>query len=66
MAVSACSVLENFNVIETVSLGQFTCFVDTFSEPFFFKLLKNLICGCPILDAPAGAAFTNSVVFYEF
>ena len=41
VAMISSSIIERFDVIKNIYLGQFSGFVDSFADVFFFKLLKN-------------------------
>ena len=55
MAVSAVSIVEDFNVIEDIGARQFTGFVDAFFDAFFLQAAKERLSNGVIPAVPTAA-----------
>lgn len=50
MTVSATPIVEDLDVIENISAGKISCFVDAFADTFFFQAAEEGFGHC--IDAP--------------
>jgi hypothetical protein len=57
MTVSAAPIVEDLDIIENISAGKISCFVDAFADTFFFQAAEEGFgyCIIPTISASAHA-----------
>ena len=53
MAVSACSTVEHFDIVEDIRFGQITCIVDSLFDPVFLQAVEERLGDRDIPTVPA-------------
>src|SRR5512146_2125878 len=62
MTVSAAPIVEDLDVIEYISAGKISCFIDAFADTFFFQATEEGFSDCIIPTISASAHAGQQVV----